>query len=149
MTEAEQRRIREATRVLYNARREYNLRPTPANRNRLRYERDQLRTIVSQNNGLLADENRVFRMANIGKIASMLLIPVGVLAVVGTILTGAVGAVADFAATAGVIGAGGGLAINKFLLSKERMAEIGRRVQKRESELVAAQRELDAANAIL
>ncbi|MBO5235697.1 MAG: hypothetical protein J6K97_03705 [Clostridia bacterium] len=149
MTEAEQRRIREAVGELKRARRNYSLNRTTENYRVLEYERNALYTLIQQQSGLLADEQRVHRLANIGKVASMLLIPVGILALVGTILTGAVGAVADFAAGAGVVAAGGGFLLNRFVLSRRNMEEIQRREQTRATELSEAERELAAADRLL
>ena len=78
-----------------------------AARRRLAIARSDLQTLVGRNGGILMNERNVYRTANLSRVISMALIPVGVLMTAGAILTGATGEVANLLTGAGIAAAGG------------------------------------------
>ncbi|MBE7074021.1 MAG: hypothetical protein E7379_02915 [Clostridiales bacterium] len=146
MTEQQVYEIREATRRLRTAVDFYHMSHASAMtsaRTMVRDARRDLQNIVTRNGGLLAGEQRAYRMGSIKRTVALGLIPVGVLAVVGPVLTGATGAIAELVTGAGVLGAVGGFIAQRFYCTQERQEEMQRRVQERQRELALAQEALD------
>ena len=116
---------------------------------RLRIVRDHLQSLLEEQEAFLKEDKRAYKLANIGRIASMVLMPVGALMVVGAVLTGASGAGAEILSGAGIVAAGGGYVSQQFVCTQERKREAAHRIQERQESISIAKDALDEAATIV